>query len=129
MNAAARVIHEHNIFTGQGLTVRLSLTQRYFFMLMTLLLLTAIGIIDMTHENRHALSDLEQLTRQTHALRLEYGQLLLEQAALSAPTRVKQVAANKFSMVIPSGRQTIVLRDTHRSALAHNAVSRVRHAF
>lgn len=110
MNAAARVIHQSNVFSGHWLAIRLSKGQGVFISLITAVLLTAIAIVYVTNEYRIALSDLENLEKQAHESRLVWGQLLLEQASLATPSRVEALASKKLGMHVPADQSVLVLR-------------------
>jgi cell division protein FtsL len=110
MNAAARVIHQSNVFSGHWLAIRMSKGQGLLLTLAASLLLTAIAIIYVTNESRFALSELERMEKQTHELRMEWGQLLLEQASLSSPSRIEQLASQKMGMHLPAEQSVEVLR-------------------
>lgn len=110
MNAAARAIHQSNVFTGHWLAIRLSKGQGMFMSLVIAVLLTAIAIVYVTNEYRIALSDFENLKKQEHELNLTWGQLLLEQASLVTPSRVEALALQKLGMHVPSDQAVLVLR-------------------
>lgn len=109
MNAAARTLNEHNLFTGQWVKINLSFGQRMIVSLLSLFLLTAMLIVYVTNESRSLSSELEKQEQRTHALYLEWGQLLLEQASLVTPARVEQVASQKLGMRLPVKPNTLVL--------------------
>jgi cell division protein FtsL len=74
--------------------------------LVTLLLASSIGVIYTVHLNRDLFSTLNRLQDQRDAYQRTWSQLLLEQSALSAHTRVEQAAVNKLDMKVP-GRDDI----------------------
>ena len=110
MNAAARAINESNFFTGQLMEMRLSKPWCFVLSLLLAVLVSALAVIYTTNEQRLSFNQLEQLQQQTHALNLQWGQLLLEQASLSTPARVEQLAMDKLQMQLPSDNQTYVLK-------------------
>lgn len=110
MNAAAKVIHQSNVFTGHWFAMRLSSMQRILFSSMTAVLMSAIAIVYVTNEYRIALSEMENMEKQAHELRLTWGQLLLEQASLLTPSRVEALASQKLGMHIPAEQAVLVLR-------------------
>lgn len=110
MNAAARSINQSDFFHGQLANIRLS---RHLCLQITLLvsvLVSALSVVYTTNVHRLALSQLEQSEQQAHQLKLQWGQLLLEQASLATPSRVQQLATDKLNMVLPVNKQTFVLR-------------------
>jgi len=74
--------------------------------LVALLLVSAIGVIYTVHLNRDLFSQLNHLQDQRDAYQRTWSQLLLEQSALSAHTRVEQKAVNDLNMKVP-GRDDI----------------------
>ncbi|AOY88756.1 cell division protein FtsL [Marinobacter salinus] len=76
--------------------------------LVVLLLASSIGVVVSSHENRELFNTLTHLQGERDRFHREWSQLLLEQSALSAHGRVENLAAERFSMVVP-GRQDIVL--------------------
>lgn len=110
MNAAARVIHQSNVFSGHWMSMRLSKGQGLLLTLSSALLMSAMAIIYVTNASRFALSELERLQNQAHEYRLERGQLLLEQAALSTPSRIELLASKKWGMYLPVDASVSVLR-------------------
>ena len=110
MNAAARVIHQSNVFTGHWFAIRLSKEQGMMLLLVCLLLLSSLAIVYVTNEYRFALSELEYAEHQSHERHMEWGQLLLEQASLSTPGRVEHLASQQLGMHLPIEQVTLVLR-------------------
>lgn len=103
MNAAAKMIHSHQFIQGYRIDKRM-------LFLVSTVLLSALSVIYITNMSRTTLSQLEQEIQQSHQLELQWGQLLLEQASLATPSRVEQLASDKLHMILPSEKQTFVLR-------------------
>ncbi|KTD65800.1 cell division protein FtsL [Legionella spiritensis] len=110
MNAAARAIHQSNLFSGQLLEMRLSKRWCLVLSLLLAVLVSALAVVYTTNEHRLCFSHLQQLEQQTHQLQLQWGQLLLEQASLATPARVERLAGEKLQMKLPSDKQTYVLQ-------------------
>ena len=110
MNAAAKGINESDFFHGQWAHVRLSRPLCLQMALLGAVLLSALGVVYTTNVERMALSQLESAEQQGHQLQMQWGQLLLEQASLATPSRVEQLASEKLHMVLPTNKQTFVLR-------------------
>lgn len=110
MNAAAREIHQSNIFSGQWSDMRLSRPLCAQVTLMLMLLISAIAVVYITNLHRMTMVQLQSADQQSHELQLQWGQLLLEQASLATPGRVQQLAEEKLHMVLPSSKQTFILR-------------------
>ncbi|OGV28098.1 MAG: cell division protein FtsL [Legionellales bacterium RIFCSPHIGHO2_12_FULL_37_14] len=110
MNAAARMIHQSNVFTGHWLSLRISKIQSMVMVLATCLLLNAIAVIYVANASRSSMSELEHLYTESHELHIEWGRLLLEQAALSSPARVEKVANEELNMHMPSKQAQALIR-------------------
>ncbi|MCG2581004.1 MAG: cell division protein FtsL [Marinobacter sp.] len=76
--------------------------------LVGLLVVSSIGVVVSAHENRELFNTLSQLQGERDQYQREWSQLLLEQSALSAHSRVESLAAQRFGMVVP-GKEDIVL--------------------
>lgn len=76
--------------------------------LVGLLIASSIGVVVSAHENRELFNTLSQLQGERDQYQREWSQLLLEQSALSAHSRVEALAAQRFGMVVP-GKEDIVL--------------------
>lgn len=78
------------------------------FALVALLSASAIGVVYASHSNRLLFNELSNLQVERDAYQRQWSQLLLEQSALSAQSRIEQLATEEFSMVVP-GRGDIVV--------------------
>jgi len=76
--------------------------------LVGLLIVSAIGVVVSSYENRKLFNTLSQLHAERDLYQREWSQLLLEQSALSAHSRVESLAAQRFAMIVP-GQEDIVL--------------------
>jgi cell division protein FtsL len=110
MNAAAKALHQSNLFHGHLSDIRFSFTQWLQFIIFMAVLVSAIVVVYCTNQYRMNLSQLEHAKQEASALELQWGQLLLEQASISAPSRVQESAEAVLHMVTPSRQQTVVYR-------------------
>ena len=110
MNAAARVIHQSNFFSGQLTEMRFSKQLCLQIVLLLAVLFSAVAVIYVTNVHRITFSQLQVEEQEGHQLQLQWGQLLLEQASLATPARVELLAAQKLQMMLPTDKQTIILR-------------------
>jgi cell division protein FtsL len=110
MNAAAKVMHQSNFFSGHFADLRISKSFCFHLMLLCALLFSALTVVYITNQHRVTFSDLQREEQRTHQLQLQWGQLLLEQASLATPARVQQWATNKLHMFLPTDKQTVILR-------------------
>ncbi len=110
MNAAARAIHQSNLFSGRLVEMRLSKELSGVLVLLLALLISSLAVIYVTNEHRLSYSQLQQLESQERQLLLERGQLLLEQASLARPARVEQLATEKLQMRLPADKSSFILQ-------------------
>ena len=110
MNAAAREMNQSNFFSGQWSDMRLSRQLCLQIALLLAVLVSALAVVYVTNLHRLALSELQMAEQQSNQLQLQWGQLLLEQASLATPARVERLAAEKLRMVLPTSKQTVILR-------------------
>lgn len=110
MNAAAREINQITLFSGQIGGLRLSKQLVLQLMLLFSILASALLVVYTTNVHRETFTEWQQAMRTEQQLQLRWGQLLLEQASLSTPARVQELAAEKFKMILPANNQTVLLR-------------------
>lgn len=109
MNAAAKVINQGTLFNGQLAKMHMSKSIYFLVVLLTAVLLSALAVIYSTNSYRQTLSMVEIEEQQTHALQLQWGQLLLEQSSLATPARVEELATGKLKMTLPNSKNTYFL--------------------
>lgn len=110
MNAAAKEINQSNFFNGQLTEMRLSKQLCLQIALLLAVLISALTVVYTTNLHRVTFSQLQVAEQQKLQLQLQWGQLLLEQASLATPGRVQQLAAEKLHMMLPTNKQTFILR-------------------
>ena len=74
------------------------------------LIASALAVSYWAHLNRRAFHDWQQLEAARDQLQTEWGQLLLEQSALSAYSRVEQLARKQLHMKAPDQTELRLLR-------------------
>lgn len=110
MNAAAKMMHQGNFFSGHLTDIRLSASFFLFLLLLLALFLSALAVVYSTNLYRVNFSQLETAQQQSHHLQVQWGQLLLEQASLATPARVQHLATQQLGMVLPTDKQVQILR-------------------
>ena len=110
MNAAAKDIHQSNLFHGQLAGIRLSFFSFVQLGLLLMVLFSVMVVVYVTNMHRVTLSQLELTEQESHQLQLQWGQLLLEQASLATPARVERLANEKLNMVLPLNKKILILR-------------------
>ncbi|MEH6824226.1 MAG: cell division protein FtsL [Motiliproteus sp.] len=74
------------------------------------LLLTALTVIYSAFLYRQGFNLQQQLFQQRDALEVEWGQLLLEQSALAAHSRIERTVTQQLDMYVPSPEDIVVVR-------------------
>ena len=110
MNAAAREINQSNFFSGQWTDMRMYRPICLQVALLLAVLISALAVVYITNLHRLTLIQLQIEEKHAQELQLQWGQLILEQASLATPARVQALAEAKLLMVLPSNKQTIILR-------------------
>ncbi|MDX1800663.1 MAG: cell division protein FtsL [Marinobacter sp.] len=104
----------------EGLSSTLGLSRQIFqalcqrnvaisFALVLTLIGSAIGVVVSGHQNRVLFNQLAQLHAQRDHFEREWSQLLLEQSALSAQSRIERRASDKLGMVVPEKDQIVLV--------------------
>lgn len=74
-----------------------------------LVVVSAVAVVQMRHQNRIAFARLQSLQQQRDALDVEWGKLLLEEGAWSQHHRVESTARRELGMRIPQSGQVVML--------------------
>lgn len=72
--------------------------------LLLLVISSALSVVFSSHYSRQLFHELKLQKQQRDNLETEWGQLLLEQSALSAHTRVERVAEQYLDMSLPQSK-------------------------
>jgi len=110
MNAAARAINQSSLFSGHFLELRLSKELWVVLALLLSVLFSALLVVYTTNEHRSSFSQLQGLEQEANQLKLQWGQLILEQASLATPARVEALATEKLNMQLPLEKQSYMLQ-------------------
>ncbi len=111
MNAAARELRHLSVFYGHMSGMKPSRSLFLQMILLLSLLISALSVVYTTNLQRMTLSQLAFAQQEAHQLEMEWGQLLLEHASLSTPSRIQALAYEKLKMVLPDEKQTVLVRD------------------
>ncbi len=109
MSQAARSIQEK---IRQGFSARLAALHGSLVAGVVLLTLvsSAVAVAYSAHKSRLYLNDLQKLEAQRDRLETEWGQLLLEQHAWGAYTRVGKLATEQLQMRNPAAAEIMMVR-------------------
>jgi len=78
--------------------------------LLVLVIVSALGVVHIRHQNRVRFVELQNLQTERDQLNVEWTQLLLEQATWSLHHVVDKEARTKLGMTTPSVDETVTLR-------------------
>jgi cell division protein FtsL len=67
-------------------------------------------VIYSSFERRTLVNELHRLQQQRDAMQVEWGQLLLEQSALTAYTRVETLVTSRLQMRTPQAHEVVIAR-------------------
>jgi cell division protein FtsL len=73
-------------------------------------IITAITVNYVSHLNRSLFSDYQMRLQVRDQLDVEWGQLLLEQSAFAAHSRVEQIAIKKLGMHAPDSDEIVMVQ-------------------
>ena len=80
------------------------------FLLVILVIVSAVSVIYAKHLNRNEFIQLQQLEKQRDLLNEEWGRLLLEESTWGSPSRVEQQARSRLDMIVPKADMTVVTK-------------------
>ncbi|MCP8900251.1 cell division protein FtsL [Gilvimarinus xylanilyticus] len=72
-------------------------------------LVSALGVVDITHQVRRDTDQLESLRRESAELQVQWGQYLLEQSTWASYARVEKKARDELNMHVPQADQIILV--------------------
>ncbi|MDK1023317.1 MAG: cell division protein FtsL [Gammaproteobacteria bacterium] len=82
--------------------------------LVSILLVSAVGVIHVVHLNRQLYGELQSLQKNQDFLDHEYEKLLLEQSAWSEYSRVEKISHSKLAMRIPAANEIVMVKESGR---------------
>ena len=98
-----------------GLLLKASRKAQAYILLLTLLFTASVVVsaqlvIYSSFEKRALVHELHQLHKQRDAMQIEWGQLLLEQSAWGAYSRVEVLVTKQLQMQVPSATDVVMAR-------------------
>lgn len=109
MNAASRLVHQGILSRHLVLTRLLTRTQLAVMTLTTGILLSAIGIIYVTHSTRDLFACYQHNLIEQNQLQVTHGQLLLERSTWMMQSRIQQIAEMQLGMILPNHKKMKVI--------------------
>lgn len=79
------------------------------FVLLVLVVGSAIGVVYSKHRSRQLFVQLQELQRTRDQLNIEWGRLKLEQGALTMHGRIARIARERLHMKIPTPSDVVIL--------------------
>lgn len=110
MNAVARVVVTDNSFVVRGFSFNLGLPEFKVFILVVLLLISALGVVYVKDLNRLLFIKHHTLQVESEKLQSANIKLLLEQGAWGAQARVQMVAREQLEMQIPPSTDVMMIK-------------------
>ena len=110
MNAAARALEQHRLFTGD---INHLVITKDLLMVITLtiaMLLSAFAVVYVKNEQRRLVSETQREIQTFDRLEVEKGQLLLEQSTLVTSARIQNLAQQRLAMKQVSPRHITLLK-------------------
>ncbi|GAA3909420.1 cell division protein FtsL [Litoribacillus peritrichatus] len=86
----------------------------FFIFLLSLIVGSSLSVVYSAHYSRGLFHELKMKKQERDALETEWGQLLLEQSALSAHTRVEQVAVKYLNLALPKAKDVELVMSNGR---------------
>lgn len=109
MNAAAKMLGQEASFAENWLGLSFTRNGLLLVTLVAAVLFSALSVIYFKNTQRSYYSELQSMDRQANHLRLEWGQLLLEQSTWATSARVQAVAQEHLGMVMPSAKDITII--------------------
>jgi len=78
-------------------------------LLVTLVVLSALGVVAAQHQSRKLHTALERETSRMQQLEVEWGQLQLEQSTWAAHVRIEKIARQRLQMRTPPIEEILVI--------------------
>ncbi len=72
--------------------------------LLIAIVVSCVAVVYQSYQFRHLFNAQQQLVAHRDELQVEWGQLLLEQSALGANSRVEKLAKRQLSMKVPESK-------------------------
>jgi cell division protein FtsL len=81
-----------------------------FFVICVATIASAIGVVQVRHEDRQRYIELRSLVAERDELNVEYGRMQLEQATWAEMSRVERMAREELGLVQPDPKNITVVR-------------------
>lgn len=105
MNAAAKALTQH--ISSQGFAI--SREAMIAFLFLAMVLASAMSVIYVKNSQRCMSVEMQRLHNHENQLEVEWGQLILEHGALTAPARLEQIAQEQLHLKLPSSQEIVMV--------------------
>ena len=78
--------------------------------LLGVVLVSGLAVVNMTHANRFAFNELQELKEEAVDLNVAWGQLLIEQSTFGVEDRIEIKAAQQLQMQVPEVSDIVMVR-------------------
>ncbi len=110
MNVAARTLNASPVW--RSIPWALPFSENIMaIVLLIVVLISALGLIYVKDSNRRLMGQLQTLQISREQLQMSWSQLLLEEGAWTAQTRIQQIATKQFGMVMPVSKSIVVVNN------------------
>lgn len=110
MNAAARSLSSCTWFRGNVKQIAMTKDGFLAIVLLIAVLISALVVVYVKNEQRVYFNELQTANQQAAQLDLEWNQLMLEQSAMGAPSRVQRIAHQQLHMVMPVPEKVVLVQ-------------------
>jgi cell division protein FtsL len=100
--------------TSVVLPVRQAFIGKQFWLVLMVLFAifaSAVAVVYVQAVNRTLFNELQVLQKARDNLRVEWGQLLVEQNTWSTQARVQQIAEQELAMVVPQQKDIVIIKE------------------
>ncbi len=119
MNAAARALHQTNLFQGDFSSVNFVKRHSLMIFLWMIVSGSALSIIYLRHIERQYIGQLEKVEAKLTKAKLIEGQLLLEKSMWTSPSRINKIASEQLNMLPARSKAVIYIKHKKYSRLSN----------
>lgn len=109
MNAAARALTEGTFSTVSNRLLFLTRQSIGTVLLVIAVLASAVAVVYLQAQDRELFCEYQSLQQARDELKIEWGQLELEQNTWACPTRIQNVASQQLGMALPAPKDIVLV--------------------
>lgn len=115
MNAAARALTQGSLNAQEGYSLRFSSHRIGVMLLVLAVLASALAVVYVKNLNRQLFSELQTQKQAREELRVQWGQLMLEERTWASSARVQTIAQQKIGMVLPTAKEIVLVTNSDKN--------------